>query len=408
MGIMGVEVTPPEEVTSETTSFRPSMIVVGIGGGGGNAVTHMARSNIDSVKTLCINTDAQALNKTQADVKVQIGSKMTGGLGCGADPTKGKAAAEEDIDKIRDALIGNHIIFITAGEGGGTGTGGAPVVAQVAKELGILSIAIVTKPFSYEGKKRAEHAEQGIKELAQYADTLIVIPNDKLLKVLGKKVTVLNAFAEANDVLLKAVKGISGSLLNDGVINLDFNDLKRCMENGGNAIIGIGVGRGAERAQDAVQQAIVCPLLDDIDLKGARSVFLNIEAPANIGMDEMEYINNTVKEYADPDAEIITGIAYTSSPNDEISLNSSPDDSEVPEGEIRVTVIATGVGRKGENNTVQPKVLEATSTLPDIDPSELIGEASPFIQDGVGAGYGVFGQDEQSLDSPAFFRKQAD
>jgi cell division protein FtsZ len=407
MGIMGVEVTPPEEVSTETTSFRPSMIVVGIGGGGGNAVSHMARSNIDSVKTLCINTDAQALNKTQADVKVQIGSKMTGGLGCGADPTKGKAAAEEDIDKIRDALMGNHIIFITAGEGGGTGTGGAPVVAQVAKELGILSIAIVTKPFSYEGKKRAEHAEQGIKELAQYADTLIVIPNDKLLKVLGKKVTVLNAFAEANDVLLKAVKGISGSLLNDGVINLDFNDLKRCMENGGNAIIGIGVGRGAERAQDAVQQAIVCPLLDDIDLKGARSVFLNIEAPANISMEEMEYINNTVQGYADPSAEIITGIAYTSSPNDEISL-ADKDGSDVPEGEIRVTVIATGVGRKGENNTVQLKVLEPASTVIDINPEEMIGDASPFIQDGIGSGMGGFSHEDQSLDTPAFFRKQAD
>ncbi len=406
MSIMGVEVTPPEDQGAEATSFRPSMIVVGIGGGGGNAVSHMARSNIDSVKTLCINTDAQALNKTQADVKVQIGSKMTGGLGCGADPTKGKAAAEEDIDKIRDALIGNHIIFITAGEGGGTGTGGAPVVAQVAKELGILSIAIVTKPFSYEGKKRAEHAEQGIKELAQYADTLIVIPNDKLLKVLGKKVTVLNAFAEANDVLLKAVQGISGSLLHDGVINLDFNDLKRCMENGGNAIIGIGVGRGAERAQDAVQQAIVCPLLDDIDLKGARSVFLNIEAPANISMDEMELINNTVKDYADPNAEIITGIAYMSSPNDDIAMD--VDESAVPEGEIRVTVIATGVGRKGEQSTVQPKVLDSASTVIDIDADELIGNDSPFLQEGMNSSFGSFSNEEQSLDSPAFFRKQAD
>ncbi len=408
MSIVGVEVASPEETEAGGASFRPAMIVVGIGGGGGNAVSHMARAHIDSVKTLCINTDAQALNKTQADVKVQIGSKMTGGLGCGADPSKGKAAAEEDVDKIRDALIGNHIIFITAGEGGGTGTGGAPVVAKVAKEMGILSIAIVTKPFSYEGKKRAEHAEQGIKELAQYADTLIVIPNDKLLKVLGKKVTVLNAFAEANDVLLKAVQGISGSLLNDGVINLDFNDLKRCMENGGNAIIGIGVGRGAERAQEAVQKAIVCPLLDDIDLKGARSVFLNIEAPTNIGLDEMELINNTVKDYADANAEIITGIAYTSSPNDDISLDSAKSDSDIPEGEIRVTVIATGVGRKGDGMAaVQPKVLEPSSTIIDIDADELIRDDSPFLQDG-DTGFSPFSQEEQSLDSPAFFRKQAD
>lgn len=405
MGIVGVEVAPPEEAGSEATSFRPSMLVVGIGGGGGNAVSHMSRSNIDSVKTLCINTDAQALNKCQADVKVQIGSKMTGGLGCGADPTKGKAAAEEDIDKIRDALMGNHIVFLTAGEGGGTGTGGAPVVAQVAKELGILSIAIVTKPFSYEGKRRAEHAEQGIKELAQYADTLIVIPNDKLLKVLGKKVTVLNAFAEANDVLLKAVKGISGSLLNDGEINLDFNDLKRIMENGGNAIIGIGVGTGADRAQDAVQQAIVCPLLDDVDLKGARSVFLNVEAPTNITTDELELINKTVQDYADADAEIISGIAYTSSPNDEISISQDTDD-EVPSGEIRVTVIATGVSRRGENPSVQPKVLEPNSTVIDIDATEMIGDEAPFFQDSVSSGFGSHA--EQSLDTPTFLRKQAD
>ena len=168
MSIVGVELDTPEVSSEAESNFRPNMVVVGIGGGGGNAVSHMVKAHIDAVKTICINTDAQALNKTTADVKVQIGSKMTGGLGCGADPTKGKAAAEEDIDKIRDAIMGNHIIFITAGEGGGTGTGGAPVVAQVARELGILSIAIVTKPFSYEGQKRAQHAEEGIKELAKY------------------------------------------------------------------------------------------------------------------------------------------------------------------------------------------------------------------------------------------------
>jgi cell division protein FtsZ len=392
MSIVGVELDTPEVSSEAESNFRPNMVVVGIGGGGGNAVSHMVKAHIDAVKTICINTDAQALNKTTADVKVQIGSKMTGGLGCGADPTKGKAAAEEDIDKIRDAIMGNHIIFITAGEGGGTGTGGAPVVAQVARELGILSIAIVTKPFSYEGQKRAQHAEEGIKELAKYADTLIVVPNDKLLQVLGKKVTVLNAFAEANDVLLKAVRGISSSLLKEGHINLDFNDLRRCMENGGMAIIGIGVGKGPERAQEAVQQAIVCPLLDDVDLKGATSVFLNVEAPLDLGMDELGLINQTIKGYADPDAEIISGLTYSS----------EEADPEVPEGEgeLRVTVIATGIGKKTDEPTAIKTAFMSPDQILNIDPDELVGDNSPFIKAGL--------SDEDNLDVPAFFRKQAD
>lgn len=391
MSIVGVELDTPEVAAEAESNFRPNMVVVGIGGGGGNAVSHMVKAHIDTVKTICINTDAQALNKTTAEVKVQIGSKMTGGLGCGADPTKGKAAAEEDIDKIRDAIMGNHIIFITAGEGGGTGTGGAPVVAQVARELGILSIAIVTKPFSYEGQKRAQHAEEGIKELAKYADTLIVVPNDKLLQVLGKKVTVLNAFAEANDVLLKAVRGISGSLLKEGHINLDFNDLRRCMENGGTAIIGVGVGKGPEIAQEAVQQAIVCPLLDDVDLKGATSIFLNVEAPADLGMDELGLINQTINGYADPNAEIISGLTYTS---EEV-------DADVPEGEgeVRVTVIATGIGKKSDEPEMIKTVFNPDQIL-NIDDDEMIGTDTPFIRSGL--------SDEDNLEVPAIFRKQAD
>lgn len=397
--MLGVEVESDKPTEENKSVFEPTMLVVGIGGGGGNAVTHMSKAHIDSVKTMCINTDAQALGKTQADIKLQIGCKMTGGLGCGADPTKGKAAAQEDMDNIRSALQGFNIVFITAGEGGGTGTGGAPVVAQVAKEMGILSVAIVTKPFSYEGKTRAEHAEAGIKELAQYADALIVIPNDKLLKVLGKKVTVLKAFAEANDVLLKAVRGISGALMTSGTINLDYNDLKRCTENGGNAIIGIGASSGPERAQNAVQQAIVCPLLDDVDLKGAHSVFLNIEAPNDFEMEELEHINTTVKEYAAPNAEIITGITYI---GDE-SFDEEAADGEEMKGEVRVTVIATGVGRKGAAPISAINMSTApVSPVIDIDSNELVGDDSPFFQNGNSS------LDDQSLDSPTFFRKQAD
>ncbi|MGN1357690.1 MAG: cell division protein FtsZ [Succinivibrionaceae bacterium] len=395
--MLGVEVPSDNPSEEKNSVFEPTMLVVGIGGGGGNAVTHMSKSHIDAVKTMCINTDAQALSKTQADIKLQIGCKMTGGLGCGADPTKGKAAAEENMDDIRTALQGFNIVFITAGEGGGTGTGGAPVVAQIAKEMGILSFAIVTKPFSYEGKTRAEHAEAGIKELAQYADALIVIPNDKLLKVLGKKVTVLKAFAEANDVLLKAVRGISGALMTSGTINLDYNDLKRCTENGGNAIIGIGSGTGPERAQNAVQQAIVCPLLDDVDLKGAHSVFLNLEVPNDVTMEEMEYINATVKDYAAPNAEIITGLTYV---NDDETVPETEDGE--PVGEIRVTVIATGVGHKNAPSATINMSCAPVSPVIDIDSSELVGEDSPFFQNGTGT------FDDASLDSPTFFRKQAD
>lgn len=388
MSIMGVEVEEVEGQTEEQCLFIPKMAVVGIGGGGGNAVSHMVKSNLTNVKTICINTDAQALKKSVADVKVQIGIKMSGGLGCGADPTKGKAAAEEDIEKIRNELIGNNIVFITAGEGGGTGTGGAPVVAQVAQELNILTVAIVTKPFKYEGSQRANHAEQGIKDLAAVADTIIVIPNDKLLEVLGKKVTVLNAFAEANDVLLKAVRGISGSLLNDGLINLDFNDLRRCMEKGGNAIIGIGIGKGEDRAQVAVQQAIVCPLLDDVELSGARSIFLNIEAPSDFSMEELQLINQTITNYADPTAEIITGLSIDS-------------ESESTEGEIRVTVIATGLGKVAVSSNADTVTLAAPTKPIDIDLSSVISIADNSD---------LYRNDSENdnLDIPTLLRKQAD
>ncbi len=396
--MLGVEIQTDNTSDESSSVFEPTMLVVGIGGGGGNAVTHMSKAHIDGVKTMCINTDAQALAKTQADIKLQIGCKMTGGLGCGADPTKGKAAAEEDMDNIRNALQGFNIVFITAGEGGGTGTGGAPVVAQVAKEMGILSVAIVTKPFSYEGKTRAEHAEKGIKDLSQFADTLIVIPNDKLLKVLGKKVTVLKAFAEANDVLLNAVRGISSALMNSGTINLDYNDLKRCTENGGNAIIGIGSSTGPERAQNAVQQAIVCPLLDDVDLKGARSVFLNIDAPADFSMEELELINATVKDYAAPNAEIITGITYVEGEEEIVDEA----DSEEMKGQVRVTVIATGVGHKNDKSqAIDLDRATPESPVIDIDSNTLVGDDSPFFQNGPSAF-------EETLDSPAFLRQQAD
>ena len=397
MSIMGVEVDSLESDGLEDSGFKPKMVVVGVGGGGGNAVSHMVKAHLDGVKTICVNTDVQALRKSMADTKVQIGAKMTGGLGCGADPSRGRAAAEEDLDKIKDAITGNHIVFIAVGEGGGTGTGGAPVVAAAAKELGILSIAVVTKPFSYEGTKRARNAEEGIKALASFADTLIVIPNDKLLKVLGNKVTVLNAFSQANDVLLNAVRGISSSLLEDGHINLDFNDLRRCMENGGNAIIGIGMASGPERAQEAVQKAIVCPLLDDIDLKGAKSLFVNVRACGDdFGMDELDFINTTVHDYAAPDAEIISGATFYTSDEDV--------DPEARSTEICVTIIATGVGGKvDEKKEDAPAIsigLDSSAPLIDIGADEIFTvDDSPFFMQADGG---------DDLEKPTFLRKQAD
>ena len=304
--------------------------VVGVGGGGGNAVEHMVRESIEGVEFISVNTDAQALRKTSVGNVIQIGSDITKGLGAGANPQVGRDAALEDRDRIKDSLTGADMVFIAAGMGGGTGTGAAPVIAEVAKELGILTVAVVTKPFSFEGKKRLAFAEQGIDELSKHVDSLITIPNEKLLKVLGRGVTLLEAFASANDVLKNAVQGIAELITRPGMINVDFADVRTVMSEMGHAMMGSGIAKGEDRAEEAAEMAISSPLLEDIDLAGARGVLVNITAGLDMRLDEFETVGNTVKAFASDNATVVIGTSL------------DPDMTD----EIRVTVVATGIGNE--------------------------------------------------------------
>ncbi len=304
--------------------------VVGVGGGGGNAVEHMVRESIEGVEFISVNTDAQALRKTSVGNVIQIGGDITKGLGAGANPQVGREAALEDRDRIKDSLTGADMVFIAAGMGGGTGTGAAPVIAEVAKELGILTVAVVTKPFSFEGKKRLAFAEQGIDELSKHVDSLITIPNEKLLKVLGRGVTLLEAFASANDVLKNAVQGIAELITRPGMINVDFADVRTVMSEMGHAMMGSGIAKGEDRAEEAAEMAISSPLLEDIDLAGARGVLVNITAGLDMRLDEFETVGNTVKAFASDNATVVIGTSL------------DPDMTD----EIRVTVVATGIGNE--------------------------------------------------------------
>eukprot|EP01108_Squamamoeba_japonica_P002333 TRINITY_DN2090_c0_g1_i1.p1 TRINITY_DN2090_c0_g1~~TRINITY_DN2090_c0_g1_i1.p1 ORF type:complete len:413 (-),score=21.68 TRINITY_DN2090_c0_g1_i1:50-1288(-) len=304
--------------------------VVGVGGGGGNAVEHMVRESIEGVEFISVNTDAQALRKTSVGNVIQIGGDITKGLGAGANPQVGRDAALEDRDRIKDSLTGADMVFIAAGMGGGTGTGAAPVIAEVAKELGILTVAVVTKPFSFEGKKRLAFAEQGIDELSKHVDSLITIPSEKLLKVLGRGVTLLEAFASANDVLKNAVQGIAELITRPGMINVDFADVRTVMSEMGHAMMGSGIAKGEDRAEEAAEMAISSPLLEDIDLAGARGVLVNITAGLDMRLDEFETVGNTVKAFASDNATVVIGTSL------------DPDMTD----EIRVTVVATGIGNE--------------------------------------------------------------
>ena len=302
--------------------------VVGVGGGGGNAVEHMVRESIEGVEFITVNTDAQALRKVSVSNVIQIGGDITKGLGAGANPQVGRDSALEDREAIKAALMGADMVFIAAGMGGGTGTGAAPVIAEVAKELGILTVAVVTKPFSFEGKKRMAFAEQGIEELSKHVDSLITIPNEKLLKVLGRGITLLEAFAKANDVLRNAVQGIAELITRPGMMNVDFADVRTVMSEMGHAMMGSGVATGEDRAEEAAEIAISSPLLEDIDLAGARGVLVNITAGLDMRLEEFETVGNTVKAFASDNATVVIGTSL------------DPDMSD----EIRVTVVATGIG----------------------------------------------------------------
>lgn len=302
--------------------------VVGVGGGGGNAVEHMVAESIDGVEFICANTDAQALKNSNAAVLVQLGDQLTKGLGAGANPEVGREAAEEDRERIKELLHGADMIFITAGMGGGTGTGAAPVFAEVAKELGILTVAVVTKPFSFEGKQRAMAADEGIRRLAEHVDSLITIPNNKLLSVLGKNISLLNAFKAANNVLLGAVKGISDLITRPGLINVDFADVRTVMSEMGMAVMGTGSAVGEQRARQAAEAAIASPLLEDVNLSGAHGILVNITAGLNMSIGEFEEVGDVIKGFISDDATVVVGTVI---------------DPELTD-ELRVTVIVTGLG----------------------------------------------------------------
>lgn len=322
----------------ESVKNQANIKVVGVGGGGGNAVRHMINSDVDGVEFICTNTDAQALDGAQNTTILQIGTDITKGLGAGADPAVGRSAALEDKELIESALKGADMVFIAAGMGGGTGTGAAPIIAQIAKDLGILTIAVVSRPFRFEGKKRKMFADEGIRELHQYVDSLITIPNDKLLTVLPKDVQVLDAFAAVDNVLKGAVQGIADLIYRPGHINVDFADVRTVMREMGMAMMGTGTATGADRARKAAEAAIKSPLLEDINLDGARGILVNISAGTDLALAEFSEVGEAVEEFAADDASVVIGTVL------------DPDMGE----EIKVTVVATGLVDTMQSNLSIP------------------------------------------------------
>jgi cell division protein FtsZ len=365
--------------------------VIGIGGGGGNAVNHMVEANIDSVEFISANTDVQALKQSKARTILQLGSNLTKGLGCGADPNVGRQAATEDRERIAEALNGADMVFITAGMGGGTGTGAAPIVAQVAKDLGILTVAVVTKPFPFENKKRMNVAEQGIRELAEHVDSIITIPNEKLGVVLGRDTPLLSAFGRANEVLQNAVQGIAELITRPGLINVDFADVRTVMAEMGMAMMGSAAASGPERAREAALAAVSSPLLEDIHISGARGILVNVTAGMDLTIGEFEEVGNAVKDFAAEDATVVVGTVI---------------DPEMQD-RLRVTIVATGLGQEKRKQQQPFKVVKTGTGTTDYGhfdvPTVLRNQreksaAVPALSEG-----GV-----EYLDIPAFLRKQAD
>ena len=363
--------------------------VIGVGGGGGNAVQHMLTVNIDGVEFICANTDSQALKNSSARTIMQLGGNVTKGLGAGADPEVGRQAALEDRDRLMDVLEGSDMVFITAGMGGGTGTGAAPIVAQVAKEMGILTVAVVTRPFGFEGKKRAQIAEDGISELAQFVDSLITIPNEKLLSVLGRDVSLLNAFGAANDVLLGAVQGIAQLITCPGLINVDFADVRTVMSEMGMAMMGSGKATGEDRAKVAAEAAISSPLLEDINLSGAKGILVNITAGLDLSIGEFDEVGCTVKQFASDNATVVVGTVI---------------DPEMS-GEMRVTIVATGLGEEASQEISKMKLVQSAASA--VDYKELERPTIMRNQDAQEPS-NPLESDPDYLDIPAFLRRQAD
>ena len=387
--------------------------VIGIGGGGGNAVAHMVNSSVEGVEFICANTDSQAIKNSGAKLQLQLGGNVTKGLGAGANPEVGRQAALEDRERIVEALEGADMVFITAGMGGGTGTGAAPVVAQLAKEMGILTVAVVTKPFPFEGRRRMQVALKGIEELSQHCDSLITVPNEKLITVLGREATMVQAFRAANDVLLGAVQGIADLIVRPGLINVDFADVRTVMSEMGMAMMGTGTARGETRALDAADAAVSNPLLEDINLNGACGVLVNITAGPDFTMREFDEIGRTIEEFASEDATVVIGTSL------------DPDMQD----EVRVTVVATGLNRGAARQPVRtperevhtqqrPVKLVRNATTGAIDTNAManMGQVNPGLTGNALRGSGRsepvsapdLPPDHSYLDIPAFLRRQAD
>ncbi|HEY6838449.1 MAG TPA: cell division protein FtsZ [Geobacteraceae bacterium] len=368
--------------------------VIGIGGGGGNAVNTMIAHNINGVDFIVANTDAQALRNSKASVKIQLGSQLTKGLGAGANPNVGREAALEDRERLADALKGADMIFIAAGMGGGTGTGAAPVIAEVARETGVLTVGVVTKPFSREGKQRLAKADDGIKELKKHVDSLVVIPNDRLLGLAGKSMSILDAFKPSDDVLRQAVQGISDLITTSGFINVDFADVKAIMSERGMAMMGIGVASGDNRAIEAATRAISSPLLEEIDISGAKGVLVNISGSSAMTMDDFDAVNRIIHEKVHDDANIIVGVVI---------------DEELGDT-IKVTAIATGFGDRFD----QEKVRQELRTVAPVVKSEINREVPTFMRERqqreTFARQRSFHmeEDEEQYDIPTFLRKSVD
>jgi cell division protein FtsZ len=378
--------------------------VIGVGGAGGNAINNMITSNLQGVKFIAANTDAQALEISKAPIRIQLGEGMTEGLGAGANPQVGRDAALENEEEIRHALADSHMVFITAGFGGGTGTGAAPVIAEICKDLGALTVAVVTKPFSFEGKKRSRMAEEGIETLKKVVDTAITIPNDRLRGLASKKATLMEMFVKADEILLHSVKGITDLIMMPGVVNLDFADVRTTMSKAGLALMGIGISAGEHRAVEAAGKAISHPLLEDVPIRGARGVLMNITATSDMEFEEVaeasEYIHGEVGE----EAEIFWGTSVDENLGDE----------------MRVTVIATGIGQEKERIEQQP-TQQLRGKIRDITPEDLgkiidydeptfirqkkaVGESSGAVYRGTGGSM----INDSDLDVPTFLRRKAD
>ena len=377
----------------DSHSNDPVIKVIGVGGGGGNAVLHMVSAGIEGVEYICLNTDIQALKRMDLRTTMQIGAGITKGLGAGADPGIGRQAALEDRERIQEAIEGSNMLFVTAGMGGGTGTGAAPVIAQIAKEMGILTVAVVTKPFGFERSKRMAQADQGIKELSNVVDSLITIPNDKLMPVLGKDTSLLEVFEKANDVLRGAVQGIAELITCPGLINVDFADVRTVMSEMGMAMMGTGTASGENRAKEAAQAAISSPLLEDINISGAQGILVNVTAGLDLSIGELDDVGTAITELASADANVVVGTVI---------------DSNMTDGELRVTMVATGLGKDKvladmplaaiqpeSNGEVDYKKLERPTAIR----KKIVGDSVEMPEDKESMEY---------LEIPAFLRRQAD